>query len=270
MYLRRAIPFAALAVASVAVVAAGMAALSSSRGGAVRVRSDPTGAAVFVDGMFRGRTPIEVNSLAPGAHALRIQKAGFEAFFARVEVSGGGSVREVSARLEPVRVGELSVATEPPGAELFVDGEFRGRTPAVIGSVRAGPHVLRVEKTNFTPRTLTVLVRAGEKTSRRLEMEDRVLAFLEAAALEEPDEVFRHMELGHYCILRGDADGSARAYARALALARRPGTDARRRGKVEKSFRTDRQRGELGARMGAEVERIMRGSGPKRRSKPRP
>src|SRR5260221_316874 len=42
--------------------------------GAVSVTSDPSGAAVFIDGAFVGRTPLTVPALAAGDHRLRLVK----------------------------------------------------------------------------------------------------------------------------------------------------------------------------------------------------
>ncbi|MHC4201032.1 MAG: tetratricopeptide repeat protein, partial [Planctomycetota bacterium] len=118
------------------------------------------------------------------------------------------------------------------------------------------------EKTNCHPRTLTVLVTAGAKLPVRLTLEDRVLEYLVRAAAENPDNVMCHMELGHYYMIAGEPKKAAKAYSEALRLARGPDVDENSRRKVEQNVRRDQQRGgELGARMGAELDRIMRGRG---------
>jgi len=45
--------------------------------GAISVASEPTGAAVYVDGQFVGHTPLDVKSLLPGDHRVRVVKDGF-------------------------------------------------------------------------------------------------------------------------------------------------------------------------------------------------
>ena len=48
-------------------------------------------------------------------------------------------------------VGSLSVTTEVPGAAIYLDAEFIGKTPLEgrIKELRAGPHILRVSKPGF-------------------------------------------------------------------------------------------------------------------------
>jgi hypothetical protein len=45
--------------------------------GSLSVASDPPDAAVYVDGQFVGRTPVEVKALPPGDHRVRLVKDGY-------------------------------------------------------------------------------------------------------------------------------------------------------------------------------------------------
>jgi hypothetical protein len=66
--------------------------------GHVAVDSRPTGAAVFVDGRDVGVTPMML-TLPAGSHSIRLERAGYRAVTARVEVKAGERSR-VAARLE--------------------------------------------------------------------------------------------------------------------------------------------------------------------------
>ena len=50
---------------------------ASRRGGTLRVTTEPSGARVYVDGVVRGRTPLEITDLAPGTHQLRVARDGY-------------------------------------------------------------------------------------------------------------------------------------------------------------------------------------------------
>jgi len=241
-------------------VFAALALAAGPRGPSLGIRSEPERASVFVDGGFRGTTPMALRGLDAGPHALRIEKAGFEPYFGSFDSTGGAP--DLDVRLEPLAAGGIDVRTKPAGADVYLDGEIRGCTPVVLAAVPAGVHILRVEKTNCHPRTLTVLVTAGAKLPVRLTLEDRVLEYLVRAAEEFPDNPMCHMELGHYYMIAGEPKKAAEAYSKALTLARGPNVDENSRRKVEQNVRRDQQRGgELGARLGAELDRIMRGRG---------
>jgi hypothetical protein len=62
------------------------------------VKSDPPGADVTIDGKYMGSTPSTVR-LAPGDHAILVEKAGFKAWQRTMTVNPGGIVT-IDATLE--------------------------------------------------------------------------------------------------------------------------------------------------------------------------
>jgi hypothetical protein len=249
--------FVALPVSGVCAVVFGV--LASAGGtvlgsGAVTVRSEPTEAGVFVDGLFRGVTPLEITGLPGGRHSVRIEKGGFKVLFAALETPPRGVT---SFRLEPVDTGLVDVRTEPAGAEVYLDGRFRGLAPLSVENVRAGPHVIRAEKTGRDPATVSALVSAGTREIVHLELADRVLRYLEYAAKENPDHMLTHMELGHYYMVIGDALKAAHIYSRAKILSCRPETKSNDRRKLEMTIKRDKV-GKLGAKLSAEIDRLLR------------
>jgi hypothetical protein len=71
---------------------------AAMRGGAT-VKSRPAGARVYIDGDFKGYTPLTVPTLAVGKHLLRLERPGFRQYGHLLEVSPEDS--EVSATLQP-------------------------------------------------------------------------------------------------------------------------------------------------------------------------
>jgi PKD repeat protein len=60
--------------------------------------------------------------------------------------------------------GTLSVATNPPGAQVFVDDVLRGLSPANIPALPAGQHTLRLEKSGYRNMTVPVSIEEGKTT----------------------------------------------------------------------------------------------------------
>ena len=63
-----------------------------ARPGRLRVRSQPDGAQVAVDEVYRGRTPLIAAALEPGAHRVRVELDQHFPWSASVEVPPGGDV----------------------------------------------------------------------------------------------------------------------------------------------------------------------------------
>jgi hypothetical protein len=64
--------------------------------------------------------------------------------------------------------GTLNVTTNPPGAQLFVDGVERGVTPVTV-SLKPGPHSLEL-RGNGSPRLMPVTIAAGAQVSQYIEL----------------------------------------------------------------------------------------------------
>jgi serine/threonine-protein kinase len=62
----------------------------------------------------------------------------------------------------PSRPGGLRIETDPPGAEVSLDGLSAGQSPVALTSVRPGVHMVRVARDGYAPAGLTLEVRNGE------------------------------------------------------------------------------------------------------------
>lgn len=79
--------------------------------GTLIVRSSPSGAKLYVNGIFRGYTPRTVN-LLPGFHDVLVRKTGYQDYTARVYLVAGGT-----RTLEPTLL-PTAPANQPPVAQF--------------------------------------------------------------------------------------------------------------------------------------------------------
>jgi formylglycine-generating enzyme required for sulfatase activity len=126
--------------------------------GRLRVESAPSGAALSVDGQFRGETPIELTVSPRQEHALRLTKAGHDPAQASVRLDLD-EARSLSLVLAP-RLGEVEVTAEPADAEVVVDGEVKGRAGQTL-RLTAAPHQIEVRRSGYEPHRVTVTPRPG-------------------------------------------------------------------------------------------------------------
>jgi formylglycine-generating enzyme required for sulfatase activity len=128
------------------------------RPGILVLSSDPMGARVSLDGTDRGQTPLELTVEPDRPHALRLNKAGH----ADAELSLAlrpGERREEKLRLVP-QLGEVKFAARPPDAELFVDGEARGKADQTL-LLLAVTHEIEIRREGFLTARQTVTPRPG-------------------------------------------------------------------------------------------------------------
>jgi len=126
--------------------------------GRLAVASDPTGATVTVNEVFRGTAPLELD-LAPGTtYEVTVSMAGRGTFTTRVEVSSGQR-SEVRAELEMLS-GEVSVTSLPPRAQLLVDGVPSGTTNQTL-ELEARPHQIEIRLDGYVPYRTTLTPEPG-------------------------------------------------------------------------------------------------------------
>jgi serine/threonine protein kinase len=130
--------------------------------GQMFIDSTPPGAQVQIDGASDPRwvTPFTAPSLAPGQHSLRVSKAGYSPDARSVEIASGNR-STVMVHLAQL-MATFSVKSDPPGANIYVDGRDTGKlTPAQV-NVDKGQHTLLVRKLGYVDETTTAQFVAGQ------------------------------------------------------------------------------------------------------------
>ena len=162
------------------------------------------GATVTVDGLPRGEHPETTPLRLPvGSHLVRVSRAGFESFEARILVAAGQTAR-LTARLAPLGPsGRARIAEQGGGAlEVLVDGRRVGTSPWE-GPLSPGPHVvvLRGEGDQGTP-PAQLLIEVDRTTPLTL-----AAAELGAALRVEPTPIHAGVAIDGVTVGRGIWDG---------------------------------------------------------------
>ena len=137
--------------------------------GSLNVTSDPSGAAVTVDGTPRGATPLTV-PLPPGTYQVQVG-TGQQARNQPVIVTAGGTfslhlaVGALPAPRFEAGTGGLQIATEPPGQRVWIDGAPNGVAPVTISNLKAGDHVVTVRGNSGDAVNRTVAIQEGAVAS---------------------------------------------------------------------------------------------------------
>jgi hypothetical protein len=133
--------------------------------GSLLVTADVTGLPVRIDGELRGNTPLVVDGLTEGEHAVVIESPGdgYQQFSKIVTVRADERVTvEATLRIAP-DLGSLRVIASVPGAIISLDGEDIGVAPAARAGLTPGEHVVMARATGYEPVEQTVTVIAGRE-----------------------------------------------------------------------------------------------------------
>ncbi len=125
------------------------------------------GAEVYVDEQLVGTSPIAPQTLQPGTHTVRVRMPGYSEYSDVITVERGG-LADMPVELFALSEA-LSITTTPPGAHVFVDGNFAGETPVDVDLVD-GTHSVRVTLHGYEEVVREVVAESGRREELALEM----------------------------------------------------------------------------------------------------
>ncbi|MBV8756584.1 MAG: serine/threonine protein kinase [Deltaproteobacteria bacterium] len=104
--------------------------------GSIHIESVPPGAEVVYDSTrLAGTTPMTVDSVPVGTrHEIRVELPRHKPHVETVDIPKTGGEQSVTAVMDPI-TGKLRVITHPDGAEIYIDGQLRGRAPTTINDI---------------------------------------------------------------------------------------------------------------------------------------
>ncbi len=147
--------------------------------GYFNVTSTPAGAAVTVDGKFKGETPLKFPVAADDEHALAVLKTGYLPHKARAAV-GAGETHNLDVPLIP-ELAIIELVTTPPDAELLINGIAHGSATQRL-ELPTYEHEIIIRKAGFA--TYRTLVTPRKGIAKKLQI--RLKTAAEMAALTPP------------------------------------------------------------------------------------
>ena len=126
--------------------------------GKISIETSPPSVNVTINEKYRGQTPLSV-TLAPGkSYQVLLSKAGYEQISRTIQVEPEEDL-SLNLTLNPV-VGSIRISVQPPGGELFVDGNSVGN-PSQQLSLTASRHILEIVKEGYSTYSTTVTPQPG-------------------------------------------------------------------------------------------------------------
>jgi len=133
----------------------------------LKIDSTPPRTSVYIDGQFIGKTPLAYSYLIPGTYKLALKKDGYGAIEEEIQAKAGETLKRDLNLNTALAGGVLDVTTEPAGARIYLDADFKGVTPNKVENISLGTyrlHLLHPEKgekyisVSFTEKNPTVAV----------------------------------------------------------------------------------------------------------------
>ena len=91
-------------------------------------------------------------------------------------------------------LGSISVSSTPPGADIYLDGTYKGTTPKTISDIKIGSYPIRLEKSGYESVTKVVSIRTGEITSISISLPEKTGSI---SILSNPTDANVHLDGGY-------------------------------------------------------------------------
>ncbi|MDH3637782.1 MAG: PEGA domain-containing protein [Gammaproteobacteria bacterium] len=134
----------------------------------VTVDSEPGGAAVTVDRIQVGVTPLRTEILE-GEHTIEVSLAGHESWRRSFTVVAGQDLEMPTVALRAAD-GRVAVKTKPAGVAVTVDGVYRGVTPLDLALTPRRSHRLELHKDGYVSAERALRVDSGQRQSLTVEL----------------------------------------------------------------------------------------------------
>jgi PEGA domain len=143
--------------------------------GLITVITDTTGCDVYIDGMLKGKTPLPRLKILVGQHLIEVRKTGFVSQKRTITVNANQQqlvTFDIKAEPKIIPIGSLKITTET-GAQIFLDGQPKGKSSFFMEKIKAGSYQLEITKPGYKKVNKTLIVKKGKGTNLHVPL-DRV------------------------------------------------------------------------------------------------
>ncbi|MBR0099707.1 MAG: PEGA domain-containing protein [Treponema sp.] len=112
---------------------------------------DFRGVDVYLDNLYKGKTPLTINDVKPGLHWLKFSKTGYDDVSDSVIVTAGYK-NTVTAKFIGA---DLKVYSNISGASVYVDSQYMGTTPLLVSDLEVGTHRVQISKKHYSTYSVT-------------------------------------------------------------------------------------------------------------------
>ena len=112
--------------------------------GALSITSTPSGAKVWLEKKYKGKTPLTIRKISEGDYTITLVKTGYAKTRKTLYV-GKDKTTYMSVDM-PSSLGSLALKSEPSGAKVYINGVYYGDTPLEVGKIKPGTHRIQMKK----------------------------------------------------------------------------------------------------------------------------
>ncbi len=145
------------------------------------VETNPEDSSIYVNDVFKGLGNEELRYLVPGELTIRVHHDGYKDYIHRVTVEES-KTSHLSVKLKEIKLGTVTINTEPEGAALYLNSVWQGVSPLSLLRPDSFKYIV-IKKEGFgisdftfsrdTPNTVTVKLQRELISPEKIERQKR-------------------------------------------------------------------------------------------------
>jgi len=143
--------------------------------GRLRVSSSPSGADVYLNNRYAGKTPLSMEQIRVGEYSLRLEIPGYHSWTRNIRITPD-RIAIMHADLERIQqYGSIAIRADQDNARIYLDGQYKGLTErnrnVILEQVTEGFHDIRVTLSGYQDWTQRVQVRPNQRVQLNVNLE---------------------------------------------------------------------------------------------------
>ncbi len=116
----------------------------------LRIDTFPKEASIYLEGMYIGKSPLNIPYLMPFEYHVEILKEGHETHSQKISTIAQKSVKhKIYLKKRHKLKNYIYIESEPKEANVYLNIEYKGKTPLKIYSLDIGTHQIKIVKENY-------------------------------------------------------------------------------------------------------------------------
>ncbi len=136
--------------------------------GSLKVNSNPRRAKVYIDGSYKGTTPLSISSIRAGTHEVKVKMSGYEEWVENVYIEPNQRTEIYASLVPSVVYGDLVISSGVPGSKVFLNGTYKGKINSsgkvTITDIIPGNYELTVVMDGYRTVVQDIYITGGERT----------------------------------------------------------------------------------------------------------
>jgi serine/threonine protein kinase len=141
--------------------------IPSIKNASIVINSNPTDSDVWMNGILKGQTPLNLEDYSPGNYQISLKKEGFSEYKDQIALRPGKN-NDLRANLLPFG-GGISLNLDPSSALISIDGQEVKNTgsPMVLENIPVGSHRIEIKHPGFESITDEIIVKQDETLNKQ-------------------------------------------------------------------------------------------------------